>query len=87
MPHIAFDSRPFPVQHGEPGGIAVPFLDDVMLSENALKTETEPQGGCPRAGIERIALPLDAPVFQLVKCFGQHEVYRFSVDFGVMNNG
>ena len=33
--------RPFVVEHGEPGGVAVAAFDDHVLAENSLKREAE----------------------------------------------
>ena len=39
------DRRPFGIQHGEPGRVAVAALDDHVLPEHALEGEAEPFGG------------------------------------------
>src|SRR5262245_39650499 len=39
---------PLAVEHGEPGGVAVAALDDLMLAEHALEGEAEARRRAPR---------------------------------------
>src|SRR5580692_6895386 len=59
---IGFARRPFAVEHGEPGVIAVAALGDHVLAERAFVDETVAQRGAPRRRIEGIAFPFVTPI-------------------------
>src|SRR5690606_32046383 len=52
-----FPHRPFGIHHREPRGVAIPALDDHVLAENALESETEAFRRAARRCIQRIAFP------------------------------
>ena len=61
------DCRPVVVGYGVPGGVAVAALDDHVVAEDALEAEAEAVGGAAGGGVERVALPLEAAVAELVE--------------------
>src|SRR5262245_53244241 len=65
LPERAIERRPLRVDHRVPRGVAVAALVDARLAEHALVGEPEPLGGGARRGIQRVALPLVAPVPEL----------------------
>ena len=69
---VRADRRPLVVEHRVPRRVAVPSLDDHVLAEDALEREPEPFGRGARPGVQRVALPLHAPVPQLVERLPQH---------------
>ena len=66
--------RPFAVQQGVPGRVAARTLDDHVLARHALEGEAEPLRRPARADVGGIALPLDAPVAQVLEGVAQEEV-------------
>ena len=61
------------VDDGEPGRVAVAALVDHRLPEQPLVLEAQPQRRRPRRRIERVALPLVAPVAELVEHARHHQ--------------
>src|SRR5688572_23707067 len=70
------DRRPFSIDDRVPGGVAVPSLTHHVLSERALVGEPQPLRRAPRRRVERVTLPLVAPVAELVERAAHHEVHR-----------
>src|SRR5215207_3506440 len=68
--------RPFAVEHGIPGGVAVVALDHHVLAKHALEGEAEAAGGALRGLVRIIALPLEAAVAELVEDVAGEEVDR-----------
>src|SRR5829696_82654 len=68
--------RPFAVEHGIPGGVAVLALDHHVLAEHALEGEAEAARGALRGLVRMIALPLEAAVAELVEDVAGKEVDR-----------
>src|ERR1700683_1365459 len=62
----AAERRPVVVGDRIPGRVAVAALDHLVLAEDALEGEAEALGRLPRGGVERVALPLHAPVAELL---------------------
>src|SRR5262249_44270500 len=72
--------RPFAIEHGEPGIVAVAALGDQMLSERALVNETVAQRCTTRGGVERVALPLVAPVTQRLEGVAREQILRLGAE-------
>src|SRR6185369_7401430 len=67
-----FAGRPFGIEHGIPGGIAIPTFHDHMLAEDSLELKTEAEGGAAGRCIAGIALPFVAAVAQILKNVARH---------------
>src|ERR1700676_4635156 len=59
--------RPVAVGHGEPGGVAIAPRVDHVLAQDPLVEEAEAQSRAPRRRVERVALPLEPAVAELVE--------------------
>src|SRR5215467_797014 len=70
------DRRPFAIEDREPRRITVAAFVDVSLAPDALEFEAKPGCGCPRSGIERIALPGVAAIAEFIKDVPHHQVHR-----------
>src|SRR5437764_6631096 len=61
------DRRPLVVGDRVPGGVAVATLDHHVVAEDALEAEPEALGGASRGRVQRIALPFEPAVAELVE--------------------
>ena len=68
--------RPLVVDDREPGGVTVPPLRHLVLAEHALEAEAETLRRAPRRGVERVALPLEPPVSEVVERMPGQEIDR-----------
>src|ERR1700677_3309917 len=66
----AFAGGPLAVEHGEPGGVAVPVLDHHVLAEDAFEGETEAKRGAAAGVVCLVALPLVAAVAEVLEDVG-----------------
>src|SRR5208337_1387311 len=66
-------SRPFAVEHREPGGVAVAALDDHVLAENTLEGEAQALRRAPRRRVERVALPFVTAIAERIENIGGEE--------------
>ena len=78
-----FELRPFAVDDGKPGGVAVAALDDHGLTKQTFVTETKPPDPANGLLVEGIALPFQAPVAQPIKNKMHDEIHRFGGDAGM----
>lgn len=72
----ALDRRPLIVGDRIPGGVAVAALDHLVLAKDALEGEPKALRGAARGGIERVALPLNPTVPQVVERMVYQQVDR-----------
>src|SRR5262245_28684692 len=79
--------RPFAVDHGIPGGVAVPALDDEMLAENAFKSEAEPLCRLARGHIEGMAFPFEPAHAQIIEAVTHHQKDRLCPLAGILEAG
>lgn len=80
----ALTGRPFMVEHGEPGGVAVEAFDDHVLAEYAFKCEAKAEGGHAAGVVFGVALPLIAAIAEVVKDVAGHEVHGLSGRSGAL---
>src|SRR4051794_5337231 len=70
------DRGPLTVEDGVPGRVPVAALDHEVLAEDALEAEPEALGRTARAGVGRVALPLQPPVAEVVERVAREQVDR-----------
>ena len=68
--------RPLLVDDGKPGGVAIAASDDHRTAKMAFVSESEPQCGPARRGVERIALPFVAAVAEGLQRVRGEQVHR-----------
>ena len=68
---------PLVIDDGIPGGVAVAALVHDGLAEDALEAEAEPFGRPARRRVQRIALPLEAPVTERVEDMAHEQRQHF----------
>src|SRR5213076_887899 len=72
------DRRPLVVGDRVPRRVAVASLDHLVLAEDALEREPEALGRPPRGGVERVALPLEAAVAEVIERVAREQVDRLA---------
>ena len=77
---LRFARRPFAVEHGKPGIVAIAALGDHVLAERAFVDEAVAQRGAPGGGIERIAFPFVAPVAERLENVTRQQVLGFGAE-------
>src|ERR1700683_3276569 len=74
---VGFAPRPFAVDHGEPGGVAIAALYDHMLTKEALEEESIAPGGTARRRVERVAFPFVATIAERLESIARQQVLGF----------
>ena len=68
--------RPFAVEHGEIGGVAVAALGDHVLAQDAFEREAEAQRRAARRRVERVAFPFVAPIAERLEHIARQQILR-----------
>src|SRR6185503_17607233 len=76
----ALARRPFAVEHGKPGIVAVATFGDQMLAERAFISKAIAQRGRARGGVERIAFPLVAAVAERLEGVAREQILRLGAE-------
>src|SRR6201993_2161494 len=68
---------PLIIRDGEPCGIAAALLVDDGVEKDAFEAEAEAQSRTSRGRVERVALPLIAPISELIEGVAHHQILKF----------
>lgn len=76
---------PFLGNHREPRGVTTSAANDCSSAEGSLRGQAESQHGPARPGVQRIALPLQAPLAKSLHGVGDKQVHRIGRDSRACN--
>src|SRR5438552_11285361 len=76
--------RPFGIEHGKPGRIAISALDYHVLPENPLEGKAETQRRPSGRSIESVALPLIAAISEILKNVPRHQIHGLGRQRGAL---
>src|SRR6187431_3432204 len=79
--------RPLVVEHRKIGGVAGAALDDHVLAQDALELKAVAERRTPRWCVERVALPLVAPIAERFERMAGEQILRLSAERRLLQGG